>query len=227
MDALLAGADQVLRPHTPLWFSPTCLPYDFDADADCPRWCGFLKRNLGDDPAKQRLLQQWAGYLLQHDTSLQRFLVMAGEGANGKSVACEVLIALLGEDNVSTEPLELFGDKFRLVGTLGKLANITAEVDELDRVAEGFLKAFVVGEPMSFEQKYKAAFTARPTARMMLATNNIPHFSDRSDGLWRRMLLLPFTVQIPEAERIAGMSKREYWQASEEMPEISIGRWPA
>ena len=25
-----------------------------------------------------------------------------------------------------------------------------------------------------------------PTARMMLSTNNMPTFSDKSDGIWRR-----------------------------------------
>jgi P4 family phage/plasmid primase-like protien len=220
VDALLAGAQDVLRPHTPLWFSPCCLPFPFDPTADCPTWRAFLARNFGDDPAKATLLQQWAGYLLLPDTTLQRFLMMVGEGKNGKSVVCEVVTALLGEDNVSTVPLELFGDKFRLVNTLGKLANITAEVGELDKMAEGQLKAFVVGDPMDFERKFKQPFTARPTARLMLATNNAPQFADKSEGIWRRVLLLPFSVQIPDGERIAGMDKREFWQKSGELPGI-------
>jgi P4 family phage/plasmid primase-like protien len=220
VDAFLAGRPAVLRAHSPEWFSPACLPYPFDPTADCPTWRAFLARNLGDDPGKPHLLQQWAGYLLLPDVTQQRFLTMVGEGANGKSVVCEVLVALLGEDNVSTEPLELFGDKFRLVNTLGKLANITAEVGELDRMAEGHLKAFVVGDPMTFEQKFKQPFTARPTARLMLATNNAPRFTDKSDGVWRRQILLPFVVQIPEEERVAGMDKREFWQRSGELPGI-------
>jgi P4 family phage/plasmid primase-like protien len=165
-------------------------------------------------------LQQFCGYLLLPDTTQQKFLAMVGEGSNGKSVVCAVMTTLLGEQNVSTVPLELFGDKFRLVGTLGKLANITAEVGELDKMAEGFLKAFVVGDPMDFEQKYKQAFTARPTARLVLATNNIPRFSDKSDGLWRRMLLLPFLIQISEREAIRGMDKGEWWQERGELPGI-------
>src|SRR5262249_48658904 len=115
---------------------------------------------------------------------------------------------------------ELFGDKFRLVGTLGKLANIVSEVGELDKVAEGYLKQFVVGDPMTFEEKYKPAFTARPTARLMLATNNVPRFSDKSDGIWRRMILLPFVIQIPKSEVIHGMDKPEWWQERGEMPGI-------
>src|SRR5262245_35492047 len=122
LDALLAGQNTVLLPHTPRWFSPSCLPYGFDPHADCPRWMAFLQRNLAGNAGKNSLLQQWTGYLLTPDTSMQKSLMMVGEGANGKSVVCAVLTALLGVENVSAVPLELFGDKFRLAGTLGKLA---------------------------------------------------------------------------------------------------------
>jgi hypothetical protein len=149
VDALMRHDPDPLRPHSPWWFSPVCLPYDFDPDADCPRWIAFLDRNLeGKHSSKALLLQQFAGYLLLPVTKLQRFLLMTGEGANGKSVVCAVLRVLLGEDNVSSVPLEMFGDKFRLAGTLGKFANIVPEVGELDKVAEGQLKAFVTGDPL-------------------------------------------------------------------------------
>jgi P4 family phage/plasmid primase-like protien len=220
VDALLAGEQRVLLPHTPKWFSPVCLPYAFDPGADCPRWSAFLGRNLAGDSGKTQLLQQFAGYLLLPDTSKQKFLMMVGEGANGKSVICAVFVALLGDENVSSVPLEMFGERFRLAGTLGKLANIVAEVGELDRIAEGQLKAFVTGDPIEFERKFKTPFTARPTARLVLATNNPPQFSDKSDGIWRRILLLRFTVQIPEPERIAGMDSVAFWQASGELPGI-------
>src|SRR5262249_32721212 len=91
---------------------------------------------------------------------------------------------------------------------------------ELDKVAEGQLKAFVSGDPIEFERKFKAPFTAKPTARQVLATNNPPQFSDKSDGPWRRMLLLRFVVQIPEAERVAGMDSVEYWQKAGELSGI-------
>jgi P4 family phage/plasmid primase-like protien len=220
VDALLAGGDEILLPHTPKWFAPVCLPFDFDPDAKCDRWNALLKRNLNQDTDKARLLQQFFGYLLLPDTSHQKYLMMVGDGANGKSVIIAVLHALLGEDNISSVPLELFGEKFRLAGTLGKLANIVAEVGELERVAEGQLKAFVVGDPIECERKFKAPFLARPTARLVLATNNPPAFSDKSDGIWRRTLLLRFTVQIPEHEQVAGMDKPEFWQGSGELPGI-------
>jgi P4 family phage/plasmid primase-like protien len=221
--AHLAGQEDCLRPHSPLWFSPVFMSYNFDPTATCSEWQKFLDRNLGGRHGpKALLLQQWFGYLLLPDTSQQRFLMMVGEGANGKSVVCAVLRGMLDDDNVSAVPFELFGDKFRLEGTLGKLANIVAEVGELDRdrVAEGVLKAFISGDAMAFEQKFKPAFTARPTARLVLATNNPPRFSDKSDGVWRRMSYLPFDVQIPENERVLGMDSVEWWRDRNELSGI-------
>jgi P4 family phage/plasmid primase-like protien len=123
-------------------------------------------------------------------------LILVGEGANGKTVILIVLTALLGEANVSTVPLELFGQRFQLTPTLGKLANVVPEIGPLDRVSEGFLKAFVAGDRMYFDRKGLPGIDARPTARLVLATNTLPPFTDRSGGVWRRVMILPFRLTI-------------------------------
>src|SRR5262245_60211733 len=122
-----------------------------------------------------------------NSTDAQRMLCLVGEGANGKSVVLAGLHAMLGQDNVSTVPLEDFGRRFSMAQTLGKLANVCPEVGELDKTAEGTLKAFVSGDRMTFERKCKDGFSARPTARLVLSTNNLPRFVDRSEGVWRRL----------------------------------------
>jgi putative DNA primase/helicase len=214
IDAALRGETECLLAHSPNWFSPVRLDYTFDRAAKCPTLLAFLNHNLeGVQSAKAQMLQRFAGYLLHSNISLQRFLLMLGEGSNGKSVVCAILEAMLGETNCSSVALEAFGDKFALKTTLGKLANITAEVGELDRVAEGQLKAFVSGDLMQFEQKFKSPFSARPTARLVLSTNNMPEFRDKTDGLWRRPLLLKFTVQIPPDQRIRDMDTPGFWAA--------------
>lgn len=221
--ALIEQPERALRPHTNRWWSPNCLPFPFDPTAGPearPRWEAFLQRNLEGDTARIDLLQEWAGYLLHQDTSHQKFLLLEGEGANGKSVYCAVLMALLGKENVSHVPLELFGQRFQLTATLGKLANIVTEIGELDRAAEGLLKSFVAGEPLMLDRKGKEPICAAPTARLVLATNNRPRFADRSQGLWRRLTLVPFRVQIPEGSRVRGMDKPDWWVRSGEMPAI-------
>lgn len=207
-----------LAPHSSLWFAQTAMPYHFDPTADCPRWRAFLETNLEGDEESIAMLQEWFGYCLTPDLSYQKFLMMEGEGRNGKSVICCVLRAILGGDNVSHVPLELFGERFALTQTLGKLANIASEVGEIDRAAEGILKAFVAGDRMTFDRKGINAIEAVPTARLVFATNNRPRFSDRSTGLWRRMLLLSLTYQVPDGQQVYGMDSPEYWR--DELPGI-------
>jgi putative DNA primase/helicase len=186
------------QPHTPELFTQVHLSYPYERTAACPRWDAFLGEVLEDDQERIALLQEWFGYCLTPETSRQKFLMLEGDGANGKSVVCETLAALLGKENVSHVPLELFGQRFQLTQTLGRLANIAAEVGELDKAAEGTLKAFTSGDRMYFDRKGLPGVEAYPTARLVLSTNNRPRFSDRSSGLWRRMILLPFRVAIPE-----------------------------
>lgn len=221
-DLMDGHVEDALRVHTPRWWSPHRLPFPYDptATATPPRWEDFLFKNLEADGQRIDLLQEWAGYCLLPSTDQQKFMILEGEGANGKSVYCAVLEALLGEENVSHVPLELFGQRFGLTPTLGKLANIITEVGDLDRLAEGYLKAFTDGSGLTFDRKNRDAIEARPSARLLIATNNRPRFSDRSGALWRRMILVPFRVEIPQEERVAGMDKPSWWLASGELPAI-------
>jgi P4 family phage/plasmid primase-like protien len=208
---LFGGADSpidCLLPASPRWFSPVVLDYGFDERADCPQWQAFLDRVFGGDAERVLLAQEVFGLCLTPDTSFQRFVLLYGEGSNGKSVFCDLLSAFLGEPNVSHVPLEAFAQRFALTATLGKLANIASEVGEIDRVAEGLLKAFVAGDAMTFDRKNRDPVEARPTARLIFSTNNLPRFADRSMGLWRRLLLLPFLVQIPPEEQDRHLADR-------------------
>ena len=195
---LIQGDDGCLAEPTPEWFSPVVLPVRFDPSAECPRWTTFLDEVLEGDPERIGLLQEWFGYCLIFDTTLQKFLLMEGDGANGKTVTLDILITLLGADNVSHVPLEAFGNRFQLTMTLGKLANVVSEVGDLRSVAEGMLKQFTSGDRMYFDRKGIPGVEEYPTARLVLATNNRPSISDRSSGVWRRMLLMPFRVTIPQ-----------------------------
>ena len=218
LNRALAGESDAMVEHSPDWFSQSYLPYEYQPGAECPKWFNMLHQNLEGDDQRIDLLQQWCGYCLTKSTDHQKFLMLVGEGGNGKSVVLGGITALLGRDNVSTVPLEDFGERFTLQRTVGKLANIAAEVGPMDRVAEGKLKEFTAGDRMQFERKHRDPFETTPTAKLMLSTNNLPRFSDRSGGLWRRMLLMPFEREVPANERIVGMDKPDYWLNQGELP---------
>ncbi len=59
-------------------------------------------------------------------------------------------------------------------------------------------KGMVSGDRMSFQRKYREPLDAVPTAKLMISTNHLPQFSDKSYGVWRRLLFVPFEKCIPE-----------------------------
>jgi len=220
LKAYIRGDETMLQELTPLWFSETLLPYEFDPLAICPRWTNTLISNMGGDLERVSVLQEWAGYLLYPKLDRQRFLAIEGEGGNGKSVFLAGLTAMLGTQNVSNIPLESFSSRFALIGTLGKMANIASDCGELDKADEGKLKTFTTGERMDFDRKGLPSINTSPTAKLILAFNNRPRFSDRTGGLWRRMLLVPFDVVIKDDDKIWGLDDHMVWEASGECPGI-------
>lgn len=220
VDAALDCREDCLTENTPEWWSMVSLPFAWDASAECPQWEAMLERNLEMDPERIKQVQEWAGYLLLPETGEQKFMILEGEGANGKSAFLTGLTAMLGEDNVSAVPLEVFGDRFSRTDTLGKLLNVSSDCGEVDKVAEGYIKSFSAGDRMYFDRKGIQGLNCRPTARLMIACNNRPRFNDKSDGVYRRMLIVPWRIQIQPGERIKGMTDADWWEATGELPGI-------
>lgn len=118
---------------------------------------------------------------------------------------------MLGSDNVGHVSLENFGGRFELGTLVGKAANICGDVGEIDQVAEGNLKQFTGGDVMQFDRKGIAPISCRPTAKLMLSFNNFPKIKDRSRGMWRRMLLVPFQVKIQTKDMVRHMDSADFW----------------
>lgn len=194
--------DLTLEEHSPLFFTTNVLPYKYESSADCPKWKKFLSEAL-PDPTIQSLLMEWFGYNLIYSTQFEKFALLEGQGANGKSTCCTVLKTLIGHNNFSSVPLEAFDPNrtFPLASTIGKLANIVEEIGEVDKTAEGFLKQYVSGSHITIDRKFLPAVNVKPTARLTFAANTLPKFNDKSHGIWRRILLIPFRNQILDESR--------------------------
>ncbi len=198
VQALLSGANEALRPHTPYWFSTIALPFSYDRNATCPRWDAFLNEVFEGDQERIDFWLEWMGYCLIQDYRFQHAVILVGEGRNGKGVCLRTLERLLGKENISHVPLDLFGKPFHLYNTLGKLANIAGEISGSDKAAEEYLKMYTGGDPIYVDIKHQPeGITLKPTARLIFACNEIPQFQDRSDGIRRRLIILPFNWAVP------------------------------
>ena len=211
----ITDGEPALQPHTPKYFSTVKLPYKYDPDAKCDKIVDFLMEVFDGDTERVELIMQWLGYLWTPNLRAQKFLLCAGEGANGKGVLFELIERMVGPENCSHVPLANFGEQFILVQTLGKVVNLTSESgSQVTKFAETTLKNFTAGDAMSFQRKYRDPIEAVPTAKVSISTNALPRFHDKTSGTWRRMLFVPFNKTIPEDKQNPNLAD----ELSEELP---------
>jgi len=197
-----------LRETSPRWFSTIILPYAFDPQRKCPRWDKCLTEWLGDDTDAIQVLQEYAGYCLTPDHSLEAGLFLEGCGANGKSVFSETLIQMLGPDNCSAVALEDFGRGFELAPTLGKLMNVATETAEGTRLPVSRVRAFISGDRMEINRKYMPHLQANQHPKLLVSWNRRPEVNDQSRAFWRRVLLVGFYREFRDGAEDRGLRRK-------------------
>jgi P4 family phage/plasmid primase-like protien len=202
---LLKGKSKPMHSHSPAFFTTSCLPFPYDNRATCPRWLTFLDEVL-PNPNLQQMLKQMFGLFLIPETSYQRFWVLLGPAGTGKSTVSYVLTRLLGDDNVSSVSLEQMREPFTLITLLGKLANISSEIETQEiRAGERIIKGITGEDQMALNEKYKPIIHATLTARLLFTCNQLPLFKDYGGSIGRRLIIIPMDEIIPAAKRDAGL----------------------
>ena len=214
-DELLAG-DAELFDHTPQWLSLTMLPYDYDPSAQCRLWLQTLAELLpreGKGDHRIEVLQEFFGWCLVDDLRLEKFLMLVGEGGNGKSTILDVLQAMIGHDNCSHLSLNNIGEHSMRASMQDKLVNISSDMSRVSKTDEGILKMLVSGDLIATDRKYKSAIMMKPTAKLVFACNELPGIADRSNGIWRRAIFMPlnvsFDAETAEKDRAARIIRSE------------------
>ena len=219
IEDFLADKDPITK-HSPDFLCTYCLPFKFDPKAKCKVFDKIRIDILGNKK-NASVWDEVLGYHIFQQSKLENFFILYGEGGNGKTVLLTILSSLLGEKNVSSVSLEsLTSQSFALSETLGKLANIIPELPHIDRANEAIIKAFVTKEIMTFDRKWKPAISTRPTAVLTMATNTLPQFQDKSDGLWRRMILFEISYTVSEKKKDRRLIDPEFWNKGGELPGI-------
>lgn len=77
----------------------------------------------------------------------------------------------------------------------------TVETGQGQRFAESLLKQVTGGDELQVRHMRQDPFTYKPQFKLWLASNNKPDIRGRDQGIWSRIMLIPFTVTIPEEER--------------------------
>ena len=200
----LTASGWTIHPHRREHYRTTLVPVRYDPDAQAPAFVQFLYDIFRDDPdrdARIVCVLELLGYSLMSHAKHEKFVLLIGNGANGKSVLLRVVEALVGRDNAAAVKPSEFGNKWQRAHLHMKLANIVSELPEGKMIADDELKAIVSGEISTVEMKNRDPFDMRAFATCWFGTNHMPHTRDFSDGLYRRAIILPFNRQFAEHEQ--------------------------
>ncbi|GGW24056.1 hypothetical protein GCM10011452_09330 [Gemmobacter lanyuensis] len=179
----------------------------YDPRAKCPRFMAFLER-VQPSEEMRRYLQRWLGLSIS-GIPVQAMMFWYGAGANGKSVLAELIAKMLGEYAAEIRIETLTGKNTQsgaqatpdLVYLVGARMARASEPREGEQLQDALIKSITSGEPIMVRPNYGAFFRLYPYFKLTMSGNHKPDIRSTDDGIWRRMKLVPWDVQIPEAER--------------------------
>lgn len=221
---------QVEDPHAAAWGEPelkwraSLVPHareqliskmaaaPYDPAATCPNWLRFLE-TVQPDADMRAFLQRWFGYSLTGDTSEQKLVFLFGGGRNGKSTAVDTIARIMAAYG-TTIPIEtLTGPEQRkgsdatpdLVRLPGARFVRASEPEQGQKMKEALIKALTGGEAIMIRRMMQEFVEITPEFKLTISGNHKPEIRGSDDGIWRRVLLVPFLVQIAKEDVDQGL----------------------
>jgi putative DNA primase/helicase len=184
------------------------VPCDYDPRATCPKFLKFLARCMPNAELTRTLKVYSATGLLGRLE--QRLAYHYGLGANGKSVFLAVLAAVIGPSLSVGMPKEtIMGQGERGAGQASPdlvrlFGRRTVRIDEMkdgEALREELVKRMTGGDPMIVRGLYSGYLEFPNVATPHFSGNGHPKIDGTDEGIWRRIIVLHWSVTIPEAER--------------------------
>jgi putative DNA primase/helicase len=189
---------QTLREFNAKDFLTYQLPFEYDETAAAPMFKKYLDRVLPETEL-QNITAEFFGYVFTKHLKMEKALLLYGSGANGKSVIFDVMNALLVKENIQNFSLsDLMAEHNRAL-IANNLLNYGSEINA--GTTRDVFKNLVSGEPIQARLKYGNSFTMRNYAKLAFNCNELPKDFDHQHAYFRRLLIVPFRVKIPENEQ--------------------------
>ncbi|MFN9421523.1 MAG: phage/plasmid primase, P4 family [Pirellula sp.] len=172
----------------------------YDPKAQCPKWRAFIDLIFGSDDEAKRYIQALLGYSCSGDVGEHILPICYGSGANGKSTLWNAIVELLG-DYAMLAPSKL------LLGTTNEHDTVIAslyqrrlvaisEPDEGSKLREARVKELTGDEQITARRMREDYWSFRRTHKFWLSTNHLPQINGTDEGIWRRIKLIPFRVDL-------------------------------
>lgn len=184
-----------IEPTSPLHLSTIKSHVEYNPDAKAPVFQQSL-REWFDDNDDIAFVQEWFGYVLSKEFKANVFLLVYSQGGEGKSTLFGLLEHIVGIPNTTAISLSNFNQSFGLEPLLHKKLNLATESSNTEFSTDK-LKAITAGEKITVNRKGLKEIETVISAKMTFLLNDLPVLKDKSNGLQRRLLILPMTKPIP------------------------------
>lgn len=194
----------------PNYFCLNPIPWNLGTSEETPNIDKLFKEWVGKEYVET--LYEITAYSLIPKYFLHRVFCLIGSGMNGKSKYLELLARFVGDNNVcSTELDRLLDSKFEIAKLHKKLICLIGETNFAAIEKSSLLKRASGEDRISIEYKNKDPFDDYNYAKIITATNTLPTTKDRTDGFYRRWLILDFPNRFSEKRDVLeDISEEEY-----------------
>jgi P4 family phage/plasmid primase-like protien len=178
---------------------------DFDDDDNEVLECGDFLLKLFPNPLIRRYAVEYFASILKSGNFQKTFVIMTGEGDNGKSVLIEVLEKVLG-DYMEKLPTSLItsgrtqssGSTMDTELLRKKKYGILQETSKKDQINDGKLKELTGNDTFQSRAHYGAFSKVEATAKIALICNKLPSIGSDDPAIWNRVRVLPFESRFPK-----------------------------
>jgi P4 family phage/plasmid primase-like protien len=177
-------------------------------DTQCPQWLKFLNEVFQGKQELINSIQRLLGYTFTGSVTEEIMVICYGFGANGKSVMSNVIQHVAGGYGKTGSPSLLksrrdddSSPRSDIAGLAGYRYISLNEMQSGDRLDEQVVKLLAGREAISARALYKDHMTYKPSGKVWLKTNHKPIVKEDDDGIWRRLVVIPFGRKFAEAER--------------------------
>ncbi|MBI1450347.1 PriCT-2 domain-containing protein [Acinetobacter sp. FL51] len=170
--------------------------------AKCPLFQKTVLDAFFGDQEMADFFQRLMGYAILGNPKENLIVIPFGDGSNGKSTVLTTIFKALG-DYAKMTPAETFlgegkgsagGAREDLLRLRGARFVYVGEPDENKELKEGLVKSMTGGESIIARGLYsKVSVEFIPTWTVVMPTNHKPIIKGGDHGIWRRLMMVPFT----------------------------------
>lgn len=175
---------------TPFYLDVSYDPTAYDKNVD--EFLDFICCRRKD---MRRVLEEILGHIILVYKFPHKIFFLTGSGANGKSTFVEMITKWTGELSSHVD-IANFDDGTSLASLIGKVVNVADDVDAIYLEKSKNLKTMASGNTVGARAIYSQPITLKNTATLIFTANEPPVFKDKSDGIGRRLVIIPFENKV-------------------------------